>query len=212
MIRPPLPSSATEMARRTNQLAMGGYAVLVAAAAFLWYKSVWQDPLLTSAGIAILALGFVPMLRWLQRHDEAYPLPELLQFTLVPFYALPLLTAHEEVARYPEPILLQAAGLVLLFQVLCLLGAAFVDRSHHPSQPPAWIAEDLVTEDSLRFSGYTLILTTAWLAVANFTSVIPSELTGTLPRTRMAMPALVSSGSCQTDLYQRKAATATSAA
>lgn len=180
MTQQPFPSPGADMAHRAHQLAMGGYVALVGAAGFFWYKSIWLDPLLTAAGVGILALGIVPMIRWLQRHDEAYPLPELLQFTLVPFYALPLLTAHPEVARYPEPILLQAAGLVLLFQLFCVLGAALADRSHHSGEPAAWLAEDLVAEDSLRFSAYTLTLTTAWLTVANFTTFIPPELTGTL--------------------------------
>jgi len=177
--RPPF-SPSDEVARRAHQMAMIGYGTLVAAAAFFGYNSVWENPLLTAAGIAMLALGIIPMLRWLQRHDEAYPLAELMQFTLVPFYALPLLTAHEEVARYPESILLEAAGVVLLFQVFCLLGAIFVDRNQHRGNPSAWLSEDLVSEDSLRFSAYTLMLTTVWVLVSSFTRVIPVELYGTL--------------------------------
>jgi len=173
-------SPQSEVTRRTRQLTMGGYLALAGAAAFFWYHSVWQNPLLTSAGIAILVLCVVPMLRWLQRHYEAYPLAELMQFTLVPFYALPLLTAHEEVARYPESILLQAAGVVLLFQVFCLLGAIFIDQTHQGETRGGWWTDDIVSEDSLRFSGYTLALTTLWLVVANFTKLIPGELTGTL--------------------------------
>jgi hypothetical protein len=176
----PSPSPQSQVARRAQQLTMGGYAILAAAAAYFWFNSVWQNPLLTAAGLAILALGVLPMLRWLQRHDEAYPLAELMQFTLVPFYALPLLTAHEEVARYPESILLQAAGVVLLFQVFCLLGALFIDRSHHVGRQAAWWTDDIVSENSLRFSGYTLTVTTLWLIFANFTKLIPAELTGTL--------------------------------
>jgi hypothetical protein len=180
MMPPTFTPPAFEVARRAHQFAMIGYGGLAAAAAFFAYNSVWQDPLLTGAGVAILALGVIPMLRWLQRHDEAYPLVELMQFTLVPFYALPLLTAHEEVARYPEEILLQAAGVVLLFQVCCVLGAVFVDRNHQPHPPAAWLNDDLVAEDSLSFSAYTLLLTTVWLFISNFTHFIPGELFGTL--------------------------------
>lgn len=173
-------TAAQETIIRSRRLAIAGYLALGLAAGFFWLNSPWSDILVTFAGVAILVLGILPFLLWLHRNDQAYPLPELMQFTVVPFYALPLLTAHEEVARYPESVILSAAGIVLLFQVCCLLGTLLVDRNYveRPSRH-SWWTEDILAENSMRFSGYTLILTTVWLIVGAFTHWIPSELTGT---------------------------------
>lgn len=180
MSLPPTLSPAQQVAARARRLASYGYLALIGAALFFWYNSVWTNPLITFAGIGIFVLGVLPVLLWLQRNDQAYPLPELMQFTLVPFYAVPLLTAHEEVIRYSESTLLDAASLVLLFQVLCLFGSIMVDRNYLRPRTTPWWSKDLLGEDNLRFSVYTLVLTTIWLAVTNFTRIIPGELTGTL--------------------------------
>lgn len=177
------PSSSSpsgEVALRARRLAIAGYILLAAGAVYYWFNSPWANPALSFLAMVIFALGTLPILRWLQRNDEAYPLPELLQLTMVPFYALPLLTAHEEVVRYPESILLQAAGVVVLFQVLCLLGASAVDHNYRDGAPPTWWTADMVSDDSLKFSGYIFMVTTAWLLATNFTHWVPAELTGTL--------------------------------
>lgn len=181
MTSPSMPElKQVDVGRRAHRLATYGYIALAAGSAGYFFYSPWQDPLVTLMGIALGNLGMIPILRWLQKNDQAYPLAELMQFTMVPFYAVPLLTAHPEVVRYPSSILLQAGGIVLLLQVTCMLGATTVDRTHYKRPQPPWWTDDLVSDDTLRFSGYTFMLTTAWLLLSNFTRIIPPELNGSL--------------------------------
>lgn len=176
---PPL-EPAQLVANRARRLAGIGYAGVGLAAGYFWFYSPWSDPLLTLMGILMGSLGVLPILFWLHRNDHAYPLPELMQLTFVPFYAMPLLTGHEEVSRYRESVLLEAAFIVVIFQVLFILGSITVDRNHRDRPQRPWWTDDLVSEGSLRFSGYTFMLSTAWLVLSNFTHWIPSELFGTM--------------------------------
>ncbi len=175
---PPDPAAAA----RSRRLAAFGYSGIGVGAALYWLNSPWESPLLNLLAILICFMGVWPMLRWLQRHDQAYPLLEVLQLTLVPFYAIPLLTEHEAVVRYPESILINASWLVLLFQVLCTLGGAAADRNAPPAGRPraAWWSEAALSEEHLRFTSHTLTLTTAWLFINAFTHWTPPEFTGTL--------------------------------
>ncbi len=176
---PPQPQAFTAEGR-SRQLASLGYLVLAVGSAYYWYQSPWTDPLLKFLSILIGVLGVVPILRWLQRNDEAYPLIELLQLTMVPFYAIPLLNAHEVVARYPESILLPAAGIVVLVQILGQVGAFVADSNYRATPQSPWWTDDLVSDDTLRFSGYIFMATSVWLVITNFTPWVPSGLTGTL--------------------------------
>jgi len=175
---PSLPSSATASGAR--RLATLGYVALALGAAAYWFNSPWQSPLLNLLAISICLMGIWPILRWLQRNDQAYPLLEVMLLTMVPFYAVPLLTEHEAVAAYSESVLIQAAGLVLLFQAACALGGKWGDGPVQLAPGGVWWADELIADGNLRFTSYTLMLTTAYLFVSTFTHLIPSELVGTL--------------------------------
>lgn len=173
----PFNSATAAGARR---LATLGYSLLALGAVAYWVNSPWQSPVLNLLAIAICLMGAWPILRWLQRNDPAYPLLEVLLLTMVPFYAFPLLTEHEAVVVYPESILTQAAGVVLLFQIACALGGKWGDGPPPQIAASTWWAEELIPEHNLRFTNYTLTLTTVYLFISVFTSLIPQELTGTL--------------------------------
>lgn len=177
----PGPTNSAATASGARRLAMLGYVVLALGAAAYWLNSPWQSPVLNLLAIAICLMGIRPILRWLQRNDQAYPLLEVLLLTMVPFYAVPLLTEHEAVAAYPESVLTQAAWLVLLFQIACALGGRWADGpANSPAPGAVWWTDELIAEKNLRFTGYTLMLTTVYLFISNFTQLIPSELVGTL--------------------------------
>src|SRR4051812_38144565 len=98
----PIPTAAATTASAARRLARTGYISMALGAAVYWFKSPWQSPLLTLLAMAICFMGIWPILQWLQRNDQAYPLLEVLLLTMVPFYAVPLLSAHDAVVVYPE--------------------------------------------------------------------------------------------------------------
>ena len=164
-----------------RQLIGLGYAVMIVATVWFWQRSVWEDPLLTVATIGILILGLWPVLRWLKRDDDSYPIMEFLLLTTVPFYALPVLTGHEELADYPESVLLQASLVVIAFQVACIVGGELGARRRPPeSAYLAWWQSEILSEKRMHFTAYTGTVATLWLLFTSFTDWIPREWMGTL--------------------------------
>lgn len=159
---------------------MLGGVVLAAGSLWFWLASPWGSAVLKLLTIGIFVQGVMPMLLWLKRHDDTYPLLEVLQLTLVPFYAVPLVLEHSAIAHYPEDILARAAGIVLLFQVCCSAAGFLCSRSHGTPRRRGWMWEEILAEGSLHFTAYTLTLTSAWLFIATFTRWVPPELVGTL--------------------------------
>jgi hypothetical protein len=159
---------------------MTGYAVTLVIAAWFWFVSPWLSPWLPMLAIAILALGVSPILEWLRCGDEAHPLPEVLQLTFVPFYALPLISEHDAIKEYPEETLLFAALVVASFQMGALVGAKIANYIYRSPAHRGWLEHEIVPDQSLHLTIWTLTLSTAWLFVTNYTRWVPSELAGTL--------------------------------
>jgi hypothetical protein len=152
---------------------------LVVGAVYFWFYSPWDSTQLNILTALISVLGVRPTLQWLQRHDETYPLLEVLQLMVVPFYAVPLFTEHAAVVKYPEATLVRAAWVVLVFQVSCSVAGALLLRTHQPKRKKTWWHTELIAESKLRFTSYTMMITVAWLFVAAFTNWTPPELSGT---------------------------------
>lgn len=165
-----------------RRLVVLGYVALAIVLAIFWQQLKWRDPSLTVASLATLALGIWPMLRWLQRNDASYPIIELLLLTTVPFYALPLLTGHEELRDYPEEILLKACLVVVFFQLAGIVGSNLAARGYRPDRrtSPPWWTTELMPESKMQFTAYTALLNTGWLFLSGFSTSIPPELYGTL--------------------------------
>ncbi|MFZ5495225.1 MAG: hypothetical protein ACOZE5_07795 [Verrucomicrobiota bacterium] len=155
-----------------------GSVGLVALAVWFWFTSPWQDIRLNTLAIGICVLGVVPMLRWLHRRDPSYPLPELLQLTMVPFYAIPIFSEHQAIMGYTEAVLTKAVLLVVVFQACALLGSFFSSHTfHRPDERSLWRME-FVSEGNLRFTTYTMMSTSVWLLVSTFTDIVPREYYG----------------------------------
>jgi hypothetical protein len=174
------PNLSSETKSRARRLAYVSYSGLTVGAVLYWFNSPWPSMLLNALAILICIAGIVPMLRWLQRNDESYPLLEVLQLTMIPFYALPLITEHEEVLRYSESTVIRASWAVLLFQLSCLLGGVAANFRYIDTKRMRWWMNELVTDDNLRFTSYTLVLTTLWQFIGAFTHWTPPDLAGTL--------------------------------
>lgn len=180
----PAPPSSPELLARSRRLVSWGSIVLIVGSLWFWLNSPWESRALTLSAIGIFALGSIPLLRWLLRNDDSYPLLEVLQLALVPFYAVPLITEHSAIAEYPESVLERAALLVLSFQLACSLGGYLRSRTHHPAPHRSWLTTAIFSDEMVRFTAATLMLSTLWVFVSTFRLVeIPAELFGTLRAT-----------------------------
>lgn len=159
-------------------LVLFGVLGLTGLSAWFWFTSPWQNPVLNVLAIGICVLGVAPMLRWLQRHDLSYPLPELLQLTMVPFYAVPLFSEHSAIVDYPEDVLVKATLLVVVFQACALLGSYLSTRTSLPTDPRSFWRLEFMDEKNLKFTTYTMTATTVWLVLAAFTDLVPREYYG----------------------------------
>lgn len=162
----------------SSNLIWTGYLALIGLGIWFWFTSPWQGLALNALAIGIGVLGIVPTLRWLQRSDLSYPLPEILQLTMVPFYAVPIYSQHHDIMDYPEDILTKAAFLVVVFQASALLGSFFSGYNFYRSERRTFWHTEFVSEDNLRFTTYTLVSTNLWLLISNFTRIVPGEYFG----------------------------------
>src|SRR5258708_5457187 len=175
------PTSATNAPVHVRQLGALGYAVLIVASLWFWHQLQWKDPLLMAANIGMLVLGVWPMLRWLKRHDATYPIMEFLLLATVPFYALPVLTGHEDPSLYRESTLLRASLGVLAFQAACIAGSALATRPQPPRHYQGeWWRNEILPETRMHFTAYTAGATTLWLLLTSFTDWFPTDWIGTL--------------------------------
>lgn len=166
---------------QARQLSQIGYAGLVGACIWFANKLEWADPVLTITSLAMLVFGALPMIRWIGHSEETYPITEFMLLVTVPFYALPLMTGHEETQRYSEAILLQACFVVLTFQLSCIGGHALASKSYRrgPQREKSFWRTEILPEERMKFTAYTLMLNSAWLFVTNFTTWFENDLVGT---------------------------------
>jgi len=174
---------ATPSSIHARRVAALGYTGIVAVMIYFGTSSHWEDPFLVIAALAIVVLGAWPTLRWLQRNDDTYPIIEFMLLTTVPFYALPVLTGHDALGEFTEPVVLKAAFVVITFQVAAILGGAAAARTFNEAKGirTHWLREEVWPEQRMNFTAYTAILNTAWLFLATLVpDLVPQELFGTL--------------------------------
>jgi hypothetical protein len=165
-----------------RQLISAGYIGLALAAAYFMRVQPWQNTMLSAANVAMLVFGVLPMLFWLKRNDQTYPIVEFLLLTTVPFYAGPALTGHEGLGAYSEELLLKSALVVVAFQLSCIAASTLAARSYRPRAISfkKWWQEEILPESNMGFTSYTLTIFTVWMFVSTMTDLVPGNLTGTL--------------------------------
>lgn len=163
---------------RGRRLAWFGGAVLAIVSTWFWFTSPWPSLSLNTFAIAICVLGILPTLLWLGRNDESYPLAEILQATMVPFYAVPIFSEHKAIMSYSEDVLTKAVLLVVVFQASAFAGSLASSKGYFRRMARTFWHTEFVGEDSLRFTTYTMVSTSLWLLLTNLTDFIPGEYYG----------------------------------
>ena len=131
---------------------------------------------LTAAMMAFAAIW--PMAKWIDRHDDSYPLVETFLIMTVPFYLVPLVNEHRALSNYPESTISKTTFCVLLFQVALLLGQRFPSRTRRKASRS--FTDPLLPDDRQQYLSLGLFVNTAWLYVSSFTDLVPPTLVGTL--------------------------------
>ncbi|HVT73106.1 MAG TPA: hypothetical protein VHD61_08215 [Lacunisphaera sp.] len=174
----PTDSSLAAASHRGRRLAWFGAVVLGVVSTWFWFSSPWPSLSLNTFAVAICVLGVVPTLLWLHRDDQSYPLPEILQITMVPFYAVPIFSEHKAIMSYSEDVLTNAVLLVAVFQASAFAGSFASSKGYFRRVARTFWHTEFVGEDSLRFTTYTMVSTSLWLLFTSLTDVVPSEYYG----------------------------------
>jgi len=150
-----------------------GVAGLVATCLWLYYRSPLKDPLLIGCGLLIVVLSALPALEWARLHRQWFPAFEIFMLTVVNFYAMPMLAGNPPIFAFSDAVIWQAATAVLIFQAVAIAGFALV--RWRPAQQ-SWLVESLLPDSILRNMQIGLWLNTVYLYTANFTDLIPWQL------------------------------------
>jgi len=97
--------------------------------------------------------------------------------TMVTSYGLPMINGHEEQMGYAPEVITKAAWVVIAFQGSILLAYNWI--SAHPKVTPFW-TEELLKNESRRYISYGVVLNTVYLAVSNYSTVIPPNWDGVI--------------------------------
>jgi hypothetical protein len=152
-----------------------GCAVLTAVVALAWWRSPLTDPLQLLAGIAIIVLGCTPSLLWARHRRPWFPCFEISTLTCVVFYGMPLLSRHDELKHYSDPVLQNAGFLVVTYLTTAIAGFNSVRAPHNA---PYWATVKLLPDNIQRYLPLGLLLNMAYLYIDRFTTLIPHELLG----------------------------------
>ncbi len=169
-------TAGTPVSRRSGrQLFQFGLSAGVAIMLYYAVTAKVQDPLHLYLGEGIIALSILPGLRWAKQARYGLPLFEMFMLTNISTYAIPMLSAQQEITGYDADTVTKSALAVLLFQIVANVTFAYLPA--RPKNGKMW-REEVISGGASRFLGYGMILTTIYTIVVQFTDWIPGDLTG----------------------------------
>lgn len=160
-----------------SSLYSGGLFSIVAAIVFFIINSKNTEIVHLYLGILMLIGAALPALLWARRADFQFPVFEVFMLTGINTYAIPLLTGHEQLSRYPSDTVTAAAFAVVVFQVVANI--VFAVTKSAPKCSPAWTKE-VISRNITDYLGYGMAITTAYTVINGFTDWIPNDLNSVL--------------------------------
>ena len=164
-----------EVTRSGTRLFATGLAALAAALVYYALTAKVGDPVHLWYGLLIVVGASFPALMWAKRADSRFPVFEVFMLTGINTYAIPLLSGHEQLQRYPDETITNAAMCVLLYQLVA--NFTFAVSSGRPKKTPIW-TDEVITGDIADYLGYGMIITTVYTIINGFTDWIPYDLNG----------------------------------
>ncbi len=128
-------------------------------------------------GCVMIALAFLPAYLWARRGRGTLPVFEVILFTTLNTYAVPMLSGHENLTLYAESDLTHAALGVIIFQAAAIITYQFFRG--YPAQSSFW-REEIITQNVGQILSYGLVLNTLFILLSTFTTVIPAEISSIL--------------------------------
>ena len=168
--RPPNPATS----RRLFQSGVG--CLVATSAGFIW-KASGDIGFTLVLGLGILIVACIPLLQWAKNRRTWFPAFEIFCLTCVAFYAIPLLTSHEELQLYSDSVIQTSAGLVFAYLVAACIG---FNLQRNPAKPPFWASVSLVPRSFYKYIPLGLALNTLHLCIEAFTTLTPANFEGTL--------------------------------
>ncbi len=156
-----------------RRLFRGGLVLLALTLGYYAFNSNAGSTTELYQGLAIILLAALPALQWAKRASYEFPVFEVFMLTGVNIYALPLLNGQSQLQTYPESVVIEAASVVLVFQIIAIV-VHTVTRGQ-PRTTSFW-TQEVISSDISKYLGYGLVLTTIYIGIANFSDIIPSDL------------------------------------
>lgn len=159
--------------RTSRQLFRVGSVALGCGLLWLTHKSPIQDPLLLAMGNIIAVLGALPALNWARKGLAHFPVFEMFMLTSIPFYGVSLLAGHPNMLEVSDAATFQAGFALILFQG-CAIASYFGTRGK--TSRSRFLTITLLPDVALRYAQTGIWITTAYLFIQGFTTLIPHEL------------------------------------
>lgn len=167
------PEAAVDSPRWGKHMFTAGIVVVAAVEIYFGVNSQARTQIHLLLGLAIIFLGFLPMLIWAKKGQASLPVFETLMLTGVNTYALPLLNGHKELINYSDESITTSATGILLFQAVAI--ATYQLTSGQPRLGRFW-REEVISRDIGRWLMYGMALNTLYIFLSTFTTLIPDSI------------------------------------
>ncbi len=163
--------------QRGRKLFNTGLSLLVCALIYFAVTAKVADVIHLYEGLLIFTLSFVPGLLWAKSGGSRFPVFEPIMLLCANAYAIPLLSGQEQLSLYSPEIVTKAGLAVILYQVCAILTYTYVTglRGHN-----RFWRESILSPQIEKSTVYGLVLSTVYVALTTFTTVIPSNLESVL--------------------------------
>jgi len=164
-------------AERGRQLFMTGCWMLAAILIYLAYTANVDSAEQLVMGLVMFTLSVVPSLLWARGGGSRFPVFETILVLCANAYALPVLNSREQLAGYSPDVITRASLTVILYQLSAIL--VYTRTKGMPGRKSFW-RDSIITHGVERFVVYGLILSTTYIWVSTFTTLIPADLESVL--------------------------------
>lgn len=164
-------------AARGRKLFMTGSVLLSAALCYLAYNAKAENSAHLVLGLLIFALSVLPSLLWARSGGNRFPVFETILILCANAYAMPVLSAHEQLATYSPEVITRACLGVILYQGSAIL--AYMTVQGLPGRSRFW-RESMISNQMEKLIVYGLLFSATYVWLDTFTSWVPRELESVL--------------------------------
>jgi hypothetical protein len=166
-----------EHAQRGRKLFTIGLGLLLLCLVLLVYTANVTDPVHLLQGLVIFVLAVLPSLFWARTGGSRFPAFETIMLLCANAYAMPLLNATDQLAAYSNDVISRAGWTVMLYLVTA--NVVYRTTKGVPGRGVFW-RETLISNQVEKKIVYGLIVSTTYVYISEFTTLVPQDLIGPL--------------------------------